>query len=62
MNKAMTIVGMVVAGLLFLLFGLDLVLGVPFGSEAPKTMNIGILIASAILAYLSFNSFREIRQ
>lgn len=60
MSKAMTIAGMVVAALVFLLFGLDLALGLPFGGAA-STMNIGALVASAILGYLSFSTFREVK-
>ena len=60
MSKAMTIAGMVVAALLILLFGTDLAVGIPFGG-AQTTMNIGALTASAILGYLSFSTFRELR-
>ncbi len=60
MPKAMTIAGMVVAALLFLMFGIDLAVGIPFGG-AQKTMNLGILFASAILGYTSFTTFRELR-
>jgi hypothetical protein len=58
MSKAMTIVGMVVAALLVVLFGLDFVMDVPFGAEG-KTMNIGAVVAGSILGYLSFSTFRE---
>ena len=58
MPKVMTIVGMVVAALLLLLFGADLALGVPFGGVQMK-MNIGAILGSAILGYLSFTTFRE---
>ncbi len=58
MSKAMTIVGMVVAALLVLMFGVDFVADVPFGAES-KTMNYGAIIAGAILGYLSFSTFRE---
>ncbi len=60
MPKAMTIAGMVVAALLFVLFGADLAVGIPFGG-AQSTMNIGALAASAILGYLSYSTFRELR-
>lgn len=60
MSKAMTIAGMVVAALLLLLFGADLAVGVPFGG-AEMMMNIGALVGSAILGYLSFSTFRELR-
>ncbi|TWT33840.1 hypothetical protein KOR34_36740 [Posidoniimonas corsicana] len=60
MAKVMTIIGMVVAGLFALVFGLDLVIGVPF-QTASGTMDIGMLVCSLILGYLSFNAFRDIR-
>jgi hypothetical protein len=60
MSKAMTIAGLVVAALLLLVFGIDLFTGIPFGAEG-KMMNYGALIASGILAYLSFSTFREQR-
>ncbi len=58
MSKAMTIAGLVVAALVFLLFAIDFLAGIPFGAEGKK-MHIGALIASAILGYLSFSTFRE---
>ena len=58
MSKAMTIGGMVVAIMVGLLFGIDLVTGLVFG-DAGKLMNIGALIAAIILGYLSWNAFVE---
>jgi hypothetical protein len=62
MAKAMSIAGMVVAGLLALIFGLDLVpgLGIPF-SGVEKVTDIGFLISATILGYLSWNAFRDSR-
>ena len=60
MSKAMTIFAMVVAGLLTLLFTLDLIVQIPFQGAKP-VMDIGGLIAGAILGYLSYSSFRELR-
>jgi hypothetical protein len=62
MAKAMSIAGMVVAGLLVLVFGLDLIpgLGIPF-SGAQKLTDAGFLISAALLGYLSWNAFRENR-
>lgn len=56
----MTMIGMVVAGLLAVVFALDLAIGVPFAS-ASMPMDIGMLVCSLIVAYLSFNAFRDIR-
>lgn len=58
MPKALTIVGMVVAGLLVFLFGLDLAVGIPFGG-ASKSMDIAFLLAGGILGYMSWNAFRD---
>ncbi len=55
MPKALTISGFVVAGLLVLVFGLDLALGVLNGS---KMMDAGFLVCALILAYLSWNTWR----
>ena len=60
MPKAMTIFGMVVAGLLTLVFALDLIVGIPF-QGAKWGMDLGVLIAAAILGFLSFTTFREQR-
>jgi len=58
MPKALCIVGMVVALLLVIVFGLDLGLGIPFGG-ASKVMSIGFIVCALILAYLSWSTFRE---
>lgn len=58
MGKAMSIAGMVVGGTLAVIFALDLVLGIPFGGRVPM-MNIGFLVCGGILAYLSWNAFRD---
>ena len=58
MAKALTIFGMVVGGLLALLFTLDLAAGIPFGG-ANMMMDIGGMIAGLILGYVSFETFRE---
>jgi hypothetical protein len=60
MSKAMTIAGMVVAGLLALVFGLDLAVGIPFDGAKP-VMNIGALIGAAVLGYLSWDAMRDVR-
>jgi hypothetical protein len=60
MSKAMTIVGMVVAGLVGLVFILDLAVGIPF-DRANSMMDVGALIGAAILGYLSWDAMRDIR-
>jgi len=58
MPKALCYVGMAVAGLLLLFFGLDLAIGFPFGAVS-KTMDIGLLVGAAVIAYLSWTTLRE---
>jgi hypothetical protein len=60
MAKAMSIAGMVVAGLLVLTFGLDLIpgLNIPF-SGANKLTDFGFLISGAMLGYLSWSALRD---
>jgi hypothetical protein len=60
MPKALTILGMVVAGLLLLLFGLDLALKFPFSRQEPR-MDVIFVLGAAALAYLSWVTFRELR-
>lgn len=60
MSKAMTIFGMVVAGLLALVFALDMALGIPFGT-ASWAMDIGAFTAALILGYISYSTFSEQR-
>jgi hypothetical protein len=59
MPKVLTVTGMAVAGLLVLLFGLDLAVQVPFGRPAGAVVEIVFLVAAAALGYMSWNAFRE---
>jgi hypothetical protein len=58
MAKAMSIAGMIVAGLVGLMFAVDPILGFPFGG-ASLLMDIGFVVSAGILAYLSWNAFRD---
>jgi hypothetical protein len=58
MPKVLCIIGMVVAGLLLLMFGLDLAIGIPF-SKHSILMDVGFAVAAAILADLSWATYRE---
>jgi hypothetical protein len=60
MAKAMSIAGLVVAGLIALIFTADLAVKIPFGRVSPMT-DAGFLVSSLILAYLSWNAFRDSR-
>jgi hypothetical protein len=59
MPKAFSIAGLVVAVLLILLFGLDLGTGIPF-HKFSMSMDIGLLVCSAMLAYMSWRTYREL--
>ena len=58
MAKAMSIAGMIVAGLLAFVFTADLAVGIPFGRVGTLT-DVGFLVSALILAYLSWNAFRD---
>lgn len=60
MPKALTITGMVVSGLLLLLFGLDLALAMPFRRPS-MLLDATFVICSLILAYLSWSTYRELK-
>jgi hypothetical protein len=60
--KKMVIGSMVVAGLVALMAVSDLVLGVPFtGSEHSRLMDILFIVAAAIVGYLSWDAYRDLR-
>ncbi len=63
MPKALCISGIVIAAILLLVFGLDLAVpgGLPPFNKANMIMDIGFVIASAILGFLSWTTFREQR-
>jgi len=58
MPKALCIVGTVVAALLLLAFGLDLAVEFPF-RRASLTMDVGCVLCSLILGYVSWMTLRE---
>jgi hypothetical protein len=58
MGKAMSIAGMVVAGLIAFIFAFDLALKFPFNRENPP-MDIGMIVCAAILGYLSWHALRD---
>jgi putative Ca2+/H+ antiporter (TMEM165/GDT1 family) len=60
MPKALTILGMIVASLVILLFGADLAVKFPF-QGANKTIDILFVVCALILGYLSWSAFREQR-
>jgi hypothetical protein len=61
MEKKLCIASMSVAGLLLLLFVLDLILGFPFGGPPAFTLiDIVGTLAGGILLYLSWNALRDL--
>jgi hypothetical protein len=60
MPKALCIIGTAISVLLLLLFGLDLATSFPFGRES-TVMDVGFIVASGVLGYLSFMTMREQR-
>jgi hypothetical protein len=60
MPKAFCIAGAAVAILLLLVFGADLALQQPFG-RASLLMDIGTLLCSGMLAYISWSTYRQIQ-
>jgi hypothetical protein len=64
MGKAMSVAGMIVGGLVAVMFTLDLFLSIPFGGTSKggsALTDIGLALCGAILAYLGWNAFREVR-
>ena len=66
MAKVFSLFGLVVAVVLLVIFGMDLALGDPVTGKGwpfmgfSKAMDIGFLVAAALLAYLSFSTYREL--
>ena len=57
MPKALCILATAIAVLLLVVFAFDLATALPFGRQS--AMDVGFIIAAAILAYLGWNSIRE---
>lgn len=60
MAKALTIMAIVVAILLLLLFGLDLVVRFPF-DRASLLMDIAFVICSCGLGYAAWNTLKDLK-
>lgn len=58
MGKGMTIGGMVIAVLILILFGLDLIVGIPF-RKASVAMDIAFVITALGLAFLSWSTLKD---
>ena len=60
MPKVLCIISLAVSCLLFLVFLLDMAIGVPFG-KASFIMDIGLVVSSAVIAFFSFTTLKEQR-
>jgi hypothetical protein len=58
MPKALCISGLVVSGLVIILFAADLAIGIPF-RRASVMMDVSLLVCAALLALLSWFTLRE---
>lgn len=58
MPRVLCYFGIVIAGLLLLLFGLDLVAKIPFGGGA-MLRDVAFVVCSGVLGYLSWATLRE---
>ncbi len=61
MEKKLSIGSMAVAGVMLLLFLLDLFVHVPFGGGGFVSIDVIGALASAILAFLGFSAYRDVR-
>jgi hypothetical protein len=62
MPKVLTITGLAVAAIVLVVFALDLIVGWPFDKSRPggMMMDLGFIVASLMLAYMSWSAFREL--
>ena len=58
MPKALCMSGLVVAGLVIILFAADLAVGIPF-RRASVMMDVSLLISAALLGLISWFTLRE---
>jgi hypothetical protein len=58
MAKALCMTGLVVAGLVAILFAADLVAGFPFG-KASIFMDVSLLVCAIVLGLISWMTLRE---
>ncbi|MCX7417432.1 MAG: hypothetical protein WCP23_04130 [Planctomycetota bacterium] len=61
MSKMLPLTGMIIAGLIGILFLADLAAGFPF-RRVSVGLDIGFFLASVILAYLSWSLFEKARE
>ena len=60
MEKWLCFGSMGIAGLLFLLFLLDMVIGIPFGGSSIVVDIFGVVVCALVL-FLAYDAFRDLR-
>jgi hypothetical protein len=58
MPKALCMSGLVVSGLVIILFAVDLAVGIPF-KRASMMMDVSLLVCAALLGLISWFTLRE---
>lgn len=61
MQKWMCLGAIIVAGLALLLCVLDIITGVPFGGGPYMLADIGGILTGAVLIYLAFNAYQDVK-
>jgi hypothetical protein len=61
MPKILCIISLAVSALVFLLFTLNLILGIPFGSGGGLWGHLGMMFGSAVVGAFSFLTISECR-
>jgi len=61
MEKKLCIGALAIAGVMLLLFLVDLFAGFPFGGGGFVAIDVIGILASGILGYLAFSALREVR-
>ena len=61
MPKMLCIISLILSAIVFLLFTLDLILGMPFGGSGGLLGHIGMMFGAAMVAVFSVLTFPECR-
>ena len=61
MPKLLCIISLVISALVFLLFTLDLIAGIPFGGAGGLLGHVGMMIGAAVIGTFSYLTISECR-
>jgi hypothetical protein len=61
MEKRLCLASLSVAVIMLILFIPDLAFKIPFGQGIGRDVDVVVIIAAALLAYLSWNALRDLR-